>query len=414
MMPPPPPANLHTLRVPTTPALVLLRAALERNLDVMQSRCRAAGVALRAHGKMHKCTTLARLQVAKGAVGICAQTIGEAEVFVAGGIASVLLTSPPALHAAPRVAQLAGRANVAAVVDDIAGVEALAAAARAAGVILDLLVDIDLGQHRTGVRPDEVVALARTIAATQAVRFLGVQAYAGHLQHIANAPARLAANRKALDALADVVTALRSANLEAQIVTGGGTGTHPGDLASGIFTEIQAGSYAVMDAEYGACEAPGGGEWPFEPALALASTVISARHRTHVTVDAGLKALSVDGPPARVIAGAADGSVWRPMGDEHGAILHPASLNILNAAWRDPLALAAVIDTADAAAGPWLDAARLGDVIWLQPGHCDPTINLHDAFLVVEDDGSWSRWPIDARRVTQLPAAPAHVVPTGR
>ena len=399
-MPPSQLIDFNALKVPTTPVLVLLRRALERNLDVMQNRCRAAGVRLRAHGKMHKCTTIANLQVAKGAVGICAQTVGEAEAFVAGGIADVLLTSPAAITAARRFAELARRAKVAAVVDDTALVEAFAKAARAAGVVLDLLVDIDLGQHRTGVRPTEVVALAQTLATTQGVRFAGVQGYAGHLQHIASVPARLAANRKALEVLAQVVTLLRTANLKAETVTGGGTGTHTGDLASGVFTEIQAGSYAVMDAEYGACEAPDGGEWPFEPALVLASTVISARHRSHVTVDAGLKALSVDGPAARVIFGAEKGSIWRPMGDEHGAILDPRSLSALNAVWRDPLALAAAIDAADAGPGASIDTAKLGDIIWLQPGHCDPTINLHDAFLVAEAGGAWSRWPIDARRVT--------------
>jgi 3-hydroxy-D-aspartate aldolase len=391
--------DFNALHVPATPVLVLLRSALERNLDVMQDRCRAAGVALRAHGKMHKCTAIAKLQIAKGAAGICAQTVAEAEVFVGAGISDVLVTSPPALGAAPRVAELAKRAKVAAVVDDAALVRAFAAASRAAGVVLDLLVDIDLGQHRTGVRPYAVVALAQMIATTQGVRFAGVQGYAGHLQHIADAAARVATNRKALEQLDQVVTLLRTSNLEAETVTGGGTGTHMSDLASGVLSEIQAGSYAVMDAEYAACEPAQGGEWPFEPALALASTVISARHRTHVTVDAGSKALSIDGPPARVLAGAEMGSVWRSMGDEHGAILHPGSLSVLDAAWHDPLALAAAIDAADAAPGPSIGSAKLGDTIWLQPGHCDPTVNLHDAFLVVEAGGSWSRWPIDARRV---------------
>jgi 3-hydroxy-D-aspartate aldolase len=397
--------DFNTLRLPTTPALVLLRSALERNLDEMQGRCDAAGVDLRAHGKMHKCSTFAKLQVAKGAIGICAQTIGEAEVFVGCGIGNVLLTSPTAIWAARRVAELAGRAKVAAVVDDAVLVDAFGAASRAAGVVLDLLVDIDLGQHRTGVRSNEVVALAKTIATTKGVRFAGVQGYLGHLQHIADSSARLAANHKALEVLGNILTLLRTADLEAETVTGGGTGTHPSDLASGIFTEIQAGSYAVMDAEYGACGAPDGVEWPFEPAMFLASTVISARHRTHVTVDAGSKTLSVDGPPARVISGAAEGSIWRPMGDEHGAILQPAFLNVLNTVWHDPIALEAAINKADAESDQSIDAAKLGDIIWLQPGHCDPTINLHDAFLVVELDGSWSRWPIDARRQTPTTVA---------
>src|ERR1700722_19235779 len=166
-MPPSKLVDFNALKVPATPVLVLLRRAVERNLEVMQGRCRAAGVALRAHGKMHKCTAIAKLQVAKGAVGICAQTVGEAEVFVGAGVGNVLVTSPPAIGAAPRVAELARRAKVAAVVDDAALVGALAAAARAAGVVLDLLVDVDLGQHRTGVRPNEVVALAQMIATTQ-------------------------------------------------------------------------------------------------------------------------------------------------------------------------------------------------------------------------------------------------------
>jgi 3-hydroxy-D-aspartate aldolase len=250
------PVDFNALDVPTTPVLVLLRESLERNLDLMQNRCDAAGVNLRAHGKMHKCSTIAKLQVARGAVGVCAQTIAEAEAFVECGIADVLLTSPSTVKGAMRVAAIATRAKVAAVVDDSLLVDALAEASRAAGVILDLVVDIDLGQHRTGVRPEEVVTLAKTIATRKGVRFAGIQGYAGHLQHIADASARLAANHRALEVLDDVLTRLRAANLEAETVTGGGTGTHPSDLAGGIFTEIQAGSYAVMDAEYGACGPP--------------------------------------------------------------------------------------------------------------------------------------------------------------
>ena len=390
------------IRVPTTPVLVIIREMLERNLDLMQARCDAAGVGLRAHGKMHKCSTLAKLQIAKGALGICAQTIGEAEAFAAGGIRNLLLTSPTSLNDAGRVAALAGRADLAAVVDDPLLVSALGLAALAAGCTLDVLVDIDLGQHRTGVNPAEVLALAKTIAATAGIRFAGVQGYLGHLQHIDNAHVRIAANKTALAVLSAVVDRLKNAGLAPRIVTGGGTGTHTSDLASGVFTEIQAGSYALMDVEYEDCEAPNDTHWPFVPALFLASSVVSARHRTHVTVDAGVKALSVDGPVARVIAGATDGSVWYGMGDEHGAIFHPLALAILEAGAQGPLALQAAIDSANSSLQPLSDAPKLGDTIWLQPGHCDPTINLHEAFLVLENDGSWSRWAIDARRKSRL------------
>jgi 3-hydroxy-D-aspartate aldolase len=291
-------------------------------------------------------------------------------------------------------------AKAAAVADDRLLVEAFGAAARAAGAPLDILVDVDLGQHRTGVQPNEVVALAKAVAGTEGLRFAGVQAYVGHLQHIAEVPARIAANETVLKRLADIVAELRAAGLPPKTVTGGGTGTHTSDLASGVFTELQAGSYAVMDAEYDACGAPDGGVWAFEAAMLLATTVVSARHKTHVTVDAGLKALSVDGPPARVMSAAAEGSIWRPLGDEHGAIFHPSALEALQSAGRDPLAFAAAIDAADLELPAPNDAPKLGDVVWLQPGHCDPTINLYEAFLVAEPDGSWSRWPIDARRLS--------------
>ena len=390
------------IQVPSTPSLVVIRETLERNLDLMQARCSAAGVDLRPHGKMHKCSTLARLQIAKGAVGICAQTVGEAEAFAAAGVSNLLVTSPVSLKDAGRVAALAHATQIAAVVDDPLLVNAFGAAAQSAGTVLDLLVDIDLGQHRTGVHPRDVEALAEKIANTPGTHFAGVQGYLGHLQHIENAHSRLAANRDALTQLASAVEKLQAAGLAPRMVTGGGTGTHTSDLASGVFTEIQAGSYALMDAEYGACEAPSGDQWPFAPALFLAASVVSARHRTHVTIDAGVKALSMDGPAARVVAGAVSGSVWTSMGDEHGAIFQPSAVNILNTSARDPLALQAAIDLADSELPPPPLGAQLGDMIWLQPGHCDPTINLHDAFLVLEPDRSWSRWPIDARRKTPM------------
>jgi len=386
------------IRVPTTPVLVIIRETLERNLELMQARCNSAGVSLRAHGKMHKCSTLGKLQIAKGAIGICAQTIGEAEAFAAGGISNLLLTSPVSLKDAGRLVALAQSMRIAAVVDDGLLVNALGAAARSAGSVLDLLVDMDLGQHRTGVNPGEVEALATVIATTPGTRFAGVQGYLGHLQHIEDAHHRIAANIEALATLATAVHRLRAMGLAPGIVTGGGTGTHTSDLGSGIFTEIQAGSYALMDVEYGACEAPNAAQWPFAAALFLAASVISARHRTHVTVDAGTKSLSTDGPAARVVGGAAAGSVWSAMGDEHGSIFHPSALKILSDCAHDPLALKAAIDSADLELEPPPDAPKLGDTIWLQPGHCDPTINLHDAFLVFEADGCWSRWPIDARR----------------
>jgi len=380
--------------------LVLDRAALDRNLAAMQSRCDAAGVWLRAHGKMHKCSTLAKRQVALGAAGLCAQTIGEAETFAAAGIPDVLITAPIAPQSAARAAALAKLTTIAATADDPRLVEALGAAARAAGVTVGLVVDVDLGQHRTGCTPEDAVALARLAAKTDGLRYDGVQAYVGHLQHIGDVAARKAANDGATRRLADLVAALKADGLAPRLVTGGGTGTHAWDLAGGVFNEIQAGSYAVMDAEYDACGGPDGA-WPFEAAMFVAARVISTRHKSHLTIDAGLKALSTDGPVARVVSGAEDGAVYRPMGDEHGAIYRSDALPFLKEAGRDPLAFERAIDKADADLPSTDDMAKIGDTVWLQPGHCDPTINLYDAFLVWDGAG-WERWPIDARRTTAL------------
>jgi len=388
--------------LPQTPLLVVDRAALDRNLARMQALCDAAGVRLRAHGKMHKCSTLARLQVERGAVGLCCQTVGEAEAFAAGGVSDLLVTAPSPPWAAARIAALARTgAKVGAVADDEGQIDRLSDAAVAAGVTLDLVVDLDLGQHRAGAYPADALKLARAADAAPGLRFAGVQAYLGHLQHIGDRTARRAADEIAFATLKGVVAQLTDAGLAPPVVTGGGTGSHAFDLASGVYTELQAGSYAVMDVEYGACDAPEAGDWPFEPAMFVAATVVSARHKSHVTVDAGIKALSMDGPLARVAAGAAPGSLWRSMGDEHGMIAHPVLLDVLKQGGRDPMAFARAVSEADA--DPALafpaDAPKVGDLVWLQPGHCDPTINLYDA-LHVWDGERLERWPVDGKRVS--------------
>ena len=388
--------------LPQTPLLVVDRAALDRNLARMQALCDAAGVRLRAHGKTHKCSVLGRLIVERGAVGLCCQTVGEAEAYVAGGIADVLVTAPVPPWGPPRLAALARSAKVGAVADDEGQIDRLSDAAVAAGVTLDLVVDLDLGTHRAGAYPKDALRLARAADAAPGLRFAGIQAYLGHLQHLDDGALRRSADEAAFATLKALVAELTAAGLPPGVVTGGGTGTHAFDLASGVFTELQAGSYAVMDVEYDACGAPGGGDWPFEPALFVAATVVSANHKSHVTVDAGFKALSMDGPPARVVAGAAPGSLWRPMGDEHGMIAHPAMIDVLKAGGRDPLGFDKAVAAADAdpARSAPADAPKVGELVWLQPGHCDPTINLYDA-LHVWDGERLERWAVDGRRVTR-------------
>jgi 3-hydroxy-D-aspartate aldolase len=396
------PEFLSRVRPPMTPALIVRREALMQNLRTMQGYCDAAGVRLRAHGKMHKCSTLGKLQIELGAVGLCCQTIGEAEAFAAAGIADLLVTSPVAPWAVQRLAALAAKEVAIAVVADDAGqIDRLDEAARAADVTLSVLIDLDLGTHRAGCAPEAAPALAQRVADARNLRFEGVQAYLGHLQHQADVPRRRDANAKVLARLGALVETLDAAGLHPRFVTGGGTGTYVQDLASHVFNEIQAGSYAVMDVEYTDCGAPDGGDWPFQPAMFIAATTISAQHKTHVSIDAGLKAVAIDGPRPRIFAGAAEGSIWRAFGDEHGAIQHPAHMPVFSIPDRMTQNEAIdAIDADDAIAWPD-DAPKTGDLVWLQPGHCDPTINLYDALIVADEDGSWEHWPIDARRVTR-------------
>lgn len=351
-------ANVKPL---VTPALVVRRIAMQENLMAMQRACDANSVRLRAHGKMHKCSTLARLQVELGAVGLCCQTVGEAQAFVAGGINDVLVTAPVPPWGWARLAALATRARVGAVVDSTAQLANAFVAARDAGAELDIYVDIDPGMNRAGVKPEAARILAGAVGQFPGLNYAGIQAYCGHHQHLPPDD-RDVANEKWSHHLRAVVASLDAARLAPAIVTGGGTGTVDLDLAHGVYTEVQAGSYALMDVEYGDL-----GDLPFQPALFLAASVVSAQHATHVTCDAGHKALHPNGPGPRVILPA--GSAYRPMGDEHGAIVPPG-------------------------------CAREGDLVWLQPGHVDPTVALHDAFFVADEDGTLERWPIDARRVT--------------
>lgn len=353
--------SLARVQPPRTPTLVVRRKALEANLRAMQAACDAAGVALRPHGKMHKSSHLARMQLAAGAVGLCCQTVGEAEAYAAAGITDLLVTAPVPPWGAAALARLAaGGAAIAAVADSHVQVARLSDAAVAAGVTIRCLVDVDLGLARAGVAPADAPALARCILASPGLNWGGIQSYWGHLQH---QPGRDAPHAETIGRLAALVSELRAEGLDPPVVTGGGTGTAALDLASGVFTELQAGSYAFMDVQYDEAGAS------FAPALFCAASIVSARHATHVTCDAGLKALSADGPPPRVVAGA-PGASFRFFGDEHGAIIGGEAL------------------------------PPEGALVWLQPGHVDPTVALHDALFLADEDGALERVAVDARRTS--------------
>lgn len=358
-----------------TPALVLDLDAFERNLARMAGFLEAAGLRIRPHAKTHKCSEIARRQLAAGACGICVASIREAEAMVAAGISGVLITSPVAGKAkVDRLrAILSAAGDLMVVVDHPDNVRELDAAARSMGRRLDVLVDLDIGMHRTGVAtPADAAALATLIEETDGLAYRGIQAYSGQVQHIEPYGERDRTYGVQLDRLRAAVEALSVAGRPPEIVTGGGTGTFAIDIARHLVTEHQAGSYIFMDVEYNAVEiVRGENRPPFDTALVMRNTVVSVNTPGVVTIDGGFKCFATDGPTPTIHAGAPDGARYEFYGDEHGRIV-----------FADPS-----------------DRLVLGAAVEIVTPHCDPTVNLHDYYHVVQDDRLVDIWPIDARGV---------------
>lgn len=357
----------------TTPALVLDLDRLERNVGAMAAHCKSVWLDLRPHAKTHKSIRVAKLQVQSGAVGVCCATVGEAEVMVAGGISGVLITSPVVQPS--KIGRLA-RLNQAAtglkvVIDNPHNAVQLGLAAEAVRKKLEVLVDFDVGLGRTGAASEsDAVTLARIIRSTRGLELVGVQAYAGHLQHLGDYQARCDLALEQLRRVTTLVRALEKEGMKPAIVTGGGTGTYDIDHQSGIYTELQAGSYAVMDVEYGDVELTARtSNRPFEPALFVATGVVSNNARGMVTTDAGLKRFATDGPKPRIASGAPKDAVYSFSGDEHGCVVFADSSQTL----------------------------ELATVIECVVPHCDPTVNLYDWYHCVRGDKLVAVWPVDAR-----------------
>ena len=351
-----------------TPALILDIAAFESNIARMAAFARKHGLALRPHAKSHKSADIARAQLAAGAVGLCCAKLGEAEALADEGIDGLHLTSP--VVTAPAIARLTAlsqrMASLSVVADHPDVVDALAIAAQG-GPPLKVFVDIDPGIRRTGVAsPQAAVALARRIAERPSLSYGGVQFYCGAQQHIQSFAERRNAIIERTGYLSICLNELAAAGLAPGVVTGGGTGSHVIDAELGVLTELQVGSYIFMDREYSECDLDGGGALPFQTALMVDARVISANAEGLVTIDAGLKAFSTDAGPATIIAGAGDGARYRFMGDEHGAVIGT-------------------------------DLPDLGARITLGTPHCDPTVNLYDAYHVVRSEVLTAIWPVTAR-----------------
>ena len=351
-----------------TPALVVDLDPLERNLDLMANAARGSGVALRPHAKSHKCPDIALLQEERGAVGICCQKVGEAEAFVAAGIRDVLVTNEiVGERKQQRLARLARDATIGVLADDAASVLHLGAAARAAGTNVDVLVEVDVGAQRCGVAPGApALAIAQAIARTPGLSFRGIHAYHGAAQHLRAPAERKAAIGRAVAFARETKAMIEAAGIACRTVTGAGTGTWQHERDSGVYTEIQPGSYVFMDADYHR-NALAPDEHHFEQSLYVLAAVMSTPARDRAIVDAGLKAFAFDSGPPLVYG--ARGYDYVKASDEHG-----------------------VLTIASAATPP-----ILGDRVWLIPGHCDPTVNLYDWIVGVRGRRVECLWPVAAR-----------------
>jgi D-serine deaminase-like pyridoxal phosphate-dependent protein len=352
-----------------TPALLLDMDAFERNLDRLVHSLRGTTVRVRPHAKSHKCPEIALRQIARGAVGVCCQKVSEAEAMVRGGVGDVLVANEVVgAQKLARLAALARDARVSVCVDDAANIADLAQAARAAGTTLNVLVEVNVGANRCGVEPGEpAVALARIIARSPSLHFAGIQAYHGAAQHLRSPEQRRQAIAQAVSKIQATLDLLQKNGLRAEFVTGAGTGTYPLESTSGVYNEIQPGSYIFMDADYGRNLGEDGAPvHEFEQSLFILATVMSHSIPTRAVVDAGLKAHSVDSGMPLVVGIA--GATYTRASDEHGVI---------------------------ELAGP--DTVKLGQKIRLVPGHCDPTVNLYDWLVCYRGERVEAVWPIAGR-----------------
>jgi 3-hydroxy-D-aspartate aldolase len=355
-----------------TPCLVLDLDALERNIKKMGDFAKSHGMRHRVHGKMHKSVDVALLQESLGgSCGVCCQKVSEAEVFARGGIKDVLVsnqvTQPAKIDRLARLPKLGARAICC--VDDMDNIPNLSAAAVKHGTQIECLVEIDCGAGRCGVTTTpQVVELAKAIDAAEGLKFAGLQAYQGAMQHLDSYEERKGKTQVAIDMVRDAVDTLKGEGLECDIVGGGGTGSYYFESASNVFNELQCGSYAFMDADYGRILDENGnridrGEW--ENALFILTSVMSHAKADKAIVDAGLKAQSVDsGLP--VIFGR-DDVQYVKCSDEHGVVMDTGGV------------------------------LKVNDKLKLVPGHCDPTCNVHDWYVGVRDGKVETLWPVSAR-----------------
>jgi D-serine deaminase-like pyridoxal phosphate-dependent protein len=355
-----------------TPALVIDLDAMERNIAAMAAHAKKNKIALRPHAKTHKCSEIAKRQIAAGALGICCAKLGEAEALAEAGVDSILLTSPVVTD--PGIARMmalnAKIGELRITCDNTSVAARLDTAAQASGKKLRVVVDIDPGMGRTGILPgDGAVALVEQVANAAHLELAGLQCYAGQVQHMESPNERRDASLTVMKDLAALRDRLKAKGISPAFISGGGTGTFDIDPDANTLTELQVGSYVFMDRQYNDVWEKPGQRPPFEPSLFVQTTVISANREGLVTTDAGFKSFATDAGSPVIFSGAPEGANYFFYGDEQGGVFYPSANGKLG----------------------------VGSVIVCIVPHCDPTVNLYDRYHCVRGDVLESIWEIEAR-----------------
>jgi D-serine deaminase-like pyridoxal phosphate-dependent protein len=351
-----------------TPALLVDLELLEQNIARMAAFFADKPASVRPHSKTHKCPAIALRQLAAGAIGITCAKVSEAEVMAAAGVDDILIANQvTGATKIDRLTDLASHCDLMVAVDDAANVQQLAEACTAKGVTLRVLVEVDIGMGRCGVRPGQpALDLARQVATAQGLRFEGLMGYEGHLVLVDDAVERAGRVRAAFEPMAETLGLLEQDGLPVHIVSGAGTGTFDVTGTLPFVTEVQVGSYVFMDNTYSRVRTE------FEPSLTLLSTIVSRPVPERIVVDAGLKAMTSEFGWPRPLDG--EGLAVRYLSEEHGVL--------------------------DLAADGRFDG-KPGDRMRFQPSHCCTTVNLHDRLYVVQNGKLVDVWPIAARGCAQ-------------
>ena len=345
----------------STPALILDVNTLKENSEAMKSLLEGSTLRLRPHYKSHKCASIAKWQIADGAVGMTCSKLSEAEDLCDAGVENILIANqvvdPKKVR---RLGDLAANCRLTVCVDNKENIDAISLAAVHSESTIYCLVEYDIGMQRCGVTTnEEVLQLATHISQKENLVFEGIQAYAGHVSHMEDMVKRKEMTEENDRKIEKLIAYLAENRLSVNTISGGSTGTAEIKATNGLYTELQAGSYLFMDATYRTLSLP------FKNALSLLTTVVSQREGLTV-VDAGVKTCGIDqGMPALC-----EGTVEEIVASEEHFQLHGFS-----------------------------EKKRVGDKVLMVPAHCCSTINLHDKIYLVDGEKVIDRIPITARGI---------------